>query len=136
MWMNVYFPTDSQNINADTTELVTILKTIEDIMDKNTFSDVLIQGDFNWDNRRDSGHSLVMKEFTERIGIKSVWEKFPVSFTHIHTDMKSTSILDNFLCNDRLLDFVSDAGVMHLGDNLSRHSPILLKLCVGDIPIR
>ena len=38
--------------------------------------------------------------------------------------------------NERLLDYVEDAGVMHLGDNLSRHSPILLKLRVGDIPVR
>ena len=90
LWINVYFPTDSQNLNSDTIELVTTLKDMENIMDNNNFSDVLIQGDFNWDNRRDSGHSLVMRDFTERIGLKSLWEKFPVSFTHIHADMKST----------------------------------------------
>ena len=129
LWMNVYFPTDSQNLNSDTTELVTTLKVIENVMDNNTFDDILIQGDLNWDSRRDSGHSLIMKEFTERIGVKSVWERFPVSFTHIHTDMKSTSVLDNFLVNERLLDYIVDAGVMHLGDNLSRHSPILKALC-------
>ena len=136
LWINVYFPTDSQNLNADTTELVTTLKAIETIMDTCNFSDVLIQGDFNWDNKRDSGHSMVMRDFTDRIGLKSVWEKFPVGFTHIHTDMKSTSVLDNFLCNEGLLDYISDAGVMHLGDNLSRHSPIMVKLCVGDIPFK
>ena len=81
---------------------MTILKAIEDIMDENTFSYVLIQGDFNWDSRRDGGHYLVMKEFTQCIGIISVWEKFPVSFTHIHTDLKSASIHDNFLCNELL----------------------------------
>ena len=30
---------------------------------------------------------------------------------------------------------ISDAGVMHLGDNLSRHSPIMLKLAIGNIPV-
>ena len=132
----MYFPTDPQTLTADTTELVTTLKTIESIMDNNTFSDILIQGDLNWDQSRNSGHSLLMKEFTERIGVRSVWERFPVSFTHIHTDVKSTSVLDHFLCNEGLLDFVTDAGVLHLGDNLSRHSPIMLKLSVGDIPSR
>ena len=37
--------------------------------------------------------------------------------------------------NERLLHFVEDAGV-HLGDNLSRHSPIMMKLNMGDIPIK
>lgn len=42
--------------------------------------------------------------------------------------MKSTSILDNFFVSERLLENIEDAGVLHLGDNLSRHSPIMLKL--------
>ena len=45
-------------------------------------------------------------------------------------------MLDNFLVNESLLDYISDAGVMHLGDNLSRNSPILLKLRFGDIPVK
>ena len=32
------------------------------------------------------------------------------------------------MASDRLLDNIEDAGVLHLGDNLSRHSPIMLKL--------
>ena len=63
-----------------------------------------------------------MRSFVTRIGLKSVWEKFPVSFTHVHTDLKSTSILDHFLLNERLLELVEDAGVIHLGDNLSRQA--------------
>ena len=31
---------------------------------------------------------------------------------------------------------ISDCGVLHLGDNPSRHSPIILKLKVGEIPIK
>ena len=34
------------------------------------------------------------------------------------------------------MKYIEDAGVMHLGDNLSRHSPIMLKLLVGQIPLR
>ena len=56
-----------------------------------------------------------------------------MNFTHVHTDLKSTSILDNFLVNERLLGLVMDAGVLHLGDDLSRHSPIMLKLDMGAI---
>ena len=66
----------------------------------------------------------------------SAWEKFDIDFTYMHTDHKSTSILDNFYVNSTLLPYVEDAGPLHLGDNPSGHSPILLKLCVGDIPQR
>ena len=89
-------------------------------MDDTEYDDVILAGDINWDNRRNSGFSEAMRNFVTRIGLKSVWEKHPVSFTHIHTDMKSTSILDNFLVNERLLELVEDAGVIHLWENLSR----------------
>ena len=105
-------------------------------MDEAEYDDVILGGDLYWDNRRNSGFSEIMREFTSRIGLYSVWEKFPVGYTHIHTDLKSTSVLDNFLVNERLLDLVEDAGVLHLGDNLSRHSPIMVKLNMGVIPAR
>ena len=54
----------------------------------------------------------------------------------MHTDLKSTSILDNFLMNERLLDLVEDAGVLHLGDNLSRHSPVMVRLNLGSLPVK
>ena len=69
-----------------------------------------------------------MTEFLERIGLFSVWEKFQIDFTHIHTDSRSTSIIDHFFVNERLLNLVTDAGPVHLGDNLSRHSPIMMKI--------
>ena len=136
LWLNAYFPTDSQLVNFDDAELLNTLKDIEKVMDDTEYDDVILGGDLNWDNRRDSGFSQVMRDFTSRIGLKSVWEKFQVGYTHIHTDLKSTSILDNFLVNERLLDLIEDAGVIHLGDNLSRHSPIMIKLKIGAIPLK
>ena len=57
-----------------------------------------------------------------------MWDKFQVDYTHVHTDLKSFSVLDHFFVNQRLLDQIVDAGPVHLGDNLSRHSPIMMKL--------
>jgi hypothetical protein len=128
LWMNAYFPTDPQLVNFDQTELLQVQNEIENIMDTTEFDDVLLGGDFNYDKRRLSSFTISMDLFLERLGFKSVWGKFPVDFTHIHTDMKSTPILDNFFMNDRLLGKVVDAGVLHLGDNRSRHFPIMLKL--------
>ena len=59
-----------------------------------------------------------------------------MGYTHIHTDFSSTSTIDHFLVNPRLLAVVVDAGAVHLGDNLSRHSPIMMKLSIGDLPVR
>ena len=56
-----------------------------------------------------------------------------MSYTH-NTDLVSTTTLDHFVVNERLLSVITDAGVLHLGDNLSRHSPIMLKLDLGSLP--
>ena len=71
-----------------------------------------------------------------KIGLKSVWEKFDIDFTHMQTDFKSTSVLDHFLMNESLLDRVEAACPIHLGDNLSRHSPIMLQLRIPEIQLK
>ena len=53
-----------------------------------------------------------------------------------HTDFRSTSIIDHFVMNERLLSLVADCGPLHLGDNRLRHSPILVKLNLGAIPAK
>ena len=71
----------------------------------------------------------------DKIGFVSVWEKFPINYTHIHTGYPSNATLDHFMVDKELLKYISDAGALHLGDNLSRQSTIIIKLNVGDIPI-
>ena len=44
-----------------------------------------------------------------------------------------TSISNHFLVNRRLLEYM-ECSPIHLGDNASRHSPIMLKLKVANIP--
>ena len=60
-----------------------------------------------------------MKQFLDRLGLVSVLEQFPISYTNVHTDLVSTTTLDHFIVNERLLAAVIDADVLHLGDNLS-----------------
>ena len=125
LWINTYMPTDPQTIVYDDHELREVLNEVENIMDNVEYDDVAWMGDFNWDRQRNSGFSQVMEEFIAKIGFCDVWEKFPVNYTHIHTDYKSKSTIDRILVNERLLEYIVDAGVIHLGDNPSRHSPIL-----------
>ena len=91
LWINAYFPCDPQKANFDSTELVKLLSEIESLMDNTEFDDVIIGADCNWDRARNSEFCMLVEEFVNKIGLKSVWEKFPVDYTHIHTDFISTS---------------------------------------------
>ena len=134
LWMNVYLPNDPRVLNFDDSELLVVQRCVEDILDAGGYDDCLCAGDWNYDQRRKTGFATSMQQFLERVGLISTWEKFPIDFTHLHTDDKATSILDNFYVNERLLQYVESAGPLHLGDNLSRHSPIMLVLRLADIP--
>ena len=89
----------------------------------------------NWDRNRNSGFAQIMEKFIWDYNFIDVWDKFPVEYTHIHTDFKSTSTIDRILTNERLLNVIQDAGALHIGDNPSRHSPIYLKFDVGILPL-
>ena len=136
LWINSYSPTDPHTVNFDDTELLELLSEVENILDSEDYDHVIWNGDLNWDPRRRTGFAMTVANFVERIGLVSAWEKFPVSHTHVHTDLKSTSILDHFLMDEALLKVVEGAVAVDLGDNLSRHSPCILKLRVGELPAR
>ena len=51
-----------------------------------------------------------------------------------NNDVRSTLVLDQYLVTESLLPYVEECRVINRGDNLSRHSPILLRLRVGEIP--
>ena len=128
LWLNCYFPTDPHSIVYDDQELNIILDEIERILYNNVYDDCIVGGDLNFDPSRNSGFANTIKEFMLKIGLISVWDRFSISFTHIHTDMKSMSCIDHFFVNEDLLNRVEDTGVIHLGDNLSRHSPIMMSV--------
>ena len=133
LWLNTYFPTDPGGEIFEMEELSELLSAIETVMDTVDFDDILWNGDLNHDPSRTSGFARTLSGFLSRLGLVTVWDKFPVDYTHVHTDFKSTSTLDHFVVNRKLLDHIVDCGVLHLGDNPSRHSPIMLKLNVGNI---
>ena len=138
LWINAYLPTDPHTspIVFDDTALLAVLNDIEAVMDNTQFDDVLISADMNWDMSRQTGFAVTVRRFIDRLNLCSVWEEHPIDFTHIHTDNKTVSTLDHFICNARLLEFVTECNVMHFGDNTSRHSPIVLKLDLGSLPAR
>ena len=123
-------------VQFDDIELLEVLHEVESTMDNAEFDDILWNGDLNWHMTRTSGFSNTMKTFLRRLGLGSLWDHHQVDFTHVHTDDVSTATLDHFIVNERLLPLVKRCEVVHRGDNLSRHSPILLELDVGSIPTK
>ena len=136
LWLNAYLPTDPQTAVYDEAELLEVLAQIEAVLDTTEYDDVLICGDMNWDMSRQTGFAMTVRRFLDRLNLHSVWETHNIDFTHVHTDFKTLSTIDHFICNERLLHLVSDCAPVHLGDNPSRHSPIVLKLNIGALPIR
>ena len=55
---------------------------IESIIFKGEFDDVVLGGDFNYDKRRNTGFVNTMTQFLDKLGLLSVWEKFPIDYTH------------------------------------------------------
>ena len=71
-------------------------------METTEYTDIVLNGDLNWDPRRNTGFFKAVKSFMSVTGLVPLWEAHPVDFTHIHTDMSATSILDHFLVTERL----------------------------------
>ena len=133
LWINSYLLTDPNTVNFDERELLEVLTEIEHILDTAQYDDVLWTGDLNWQMSRQSGFSMTVRRFIDRLGLRSLWEDYEIDFTHVHTDNKSFSTIDHFIMNERLMSLVTDCGPIHLGDNLSRHSPIMVRLNMGEL---
>ena len=91
IWFNCYMPTDPQTIIYEEVELLPILDEIDKILDNNLFDDCVLGGDLNFDQRRGSGFAACLRDFLDRIGLKSVWGKVS---TWLHT---SAYRLEKFL---------------------------------------
>ena len=136
LWINSYFPNDPLTETFDDSDLLEVLSEIESIIDKTIFDDIVWNGDLNFDPSRRSGFCRMVKRFLNRVGLVSLWDSNDVDYTHVHTDFVSTAVLDHFIVTERLVPLVVKCQPIHRGDNLSRHSPILLQLNLGNIPSR
>ena len=64
----------------------------------------------------------------------NILDKFVIDFTCSHELLGTchVAILDHFFWSEQLQESVADAGVLHLPDNKSDHSPIY---CVVVVPV-
>ena len=128
--INVYHPTDPEIINPEDfndEELNEDFRAIDKIRTSEEFDELLIIGDRNADFDRVNAYVNKVKKFDKERNLYYSWNKFNIDYTHIHTDDISTAKLDHILWTAGLDD--------HVAENLSRHSPIWIKLNVQDVKI-
>ena len=73
-----------------------VLQEVEKVINDSSCKNVILNGDLNWDPRRNSGFAKKIQTFHEKIGLISLWSHFEVDYTHLHIDLRSSSILDHF----------------------------------------
>ena len=93
IWFNCYLPTDPKTIQYNDVELISVLNEVEKILDENIFDDCILGGDFNFDKRRNTGFVNEVSTFLDKIGLLSVWEKFPTDFTHLHSSYRLEKLI-------------------------------------------
>ena len=135
MIINSYFPTDSRVSEFDSSELLTVLSTIQDLLSRDDFNSVIWTGDINADFCRRTNFTKCIESFIDKNNFANSWEKFPIDFTHIQENngKSFTSILDHFMWSENINNTVIDAGVLHLLNNFSDHSPIYCHFPITEI---
>ena len=124
--INSYFPTDPQRNNYDETDLLETLGYIRTVLVNNPCDRVLWAGDINSDFSRHTSHTEQVQEVVDELRLLSSWSKFDIDFTSTFELLGQTftSKLDHFFWNISLDCCIEDAGVLHLPENKSDHSPI------------
>ena len=131
IFINVYFPSDPQRANFNEELLLKTLQDLRYILNSNDTENFVILGDINSDFSRNTRFVNIVRQFMEENQLMTLWEKFDCDFTNIQPLQNarfSFSTIDHFLIKRQCLDNYIDACVLHLGENLSNHEIIYLKM--------
>ena len=132
--INSYFPQDTQNDNYDEQDLLETLASVQSLLENNQHDQALLLGDLNADFSRNTRFVRTVKTFCQTNNLETAWNSFPIDYSYSSPSDTSFSTLDHFLVTAELSTFITDAGVIHRGDNISGHSPIYLELSVLCLP--
>ena len=96
---------------------------------------VVWTGDINAEFSRKTEFTKCIESFIEENNFRRSWSQFPIDFTHVQdiNGKSYTSTLDHFLWSENVAEKVTDAGVLHLLDNLSDHCPVYCRLPITDL---
>ena len=135
--INTYFPVDPRVAVFNDFELLKCIEDIKWYFDNFPDHNIIIAGDFNSDFSRNTNFVNTVREFLFNFNLVSVWSNFEVDFTFMHNQVRdgvnilATSVIDHFIVHQNGLSSVSEAQVIHLGDNLSCHEPVYMCINVN-----
>ena len=128
--INTYFPQDPKCDDFDETDLLTTLSDIKEVMVNCEFNRLIWTGDINADFKRNTRFVKVVEEFITNLDLHKSCDVHQIDFTHSAeiNDVVHMSTIDHFFWNSASNSSIIDAGVLHLIDNLSDHSPVFCKI--------
>ena len=136
--INVYFPTDTNDLNDF--ELLKCTQDIKWYFNNYSNHNIIIAGDLNCDFSRHSRFVNIIRDFFIEVNLVTAWSRHNVDFTfynHLVRNGNNTcsySCIDHFVMQNNVLNNVSHAQVLHLGDNLSNHEPIFMSIKIDSTP--
>ena len=132
IFINVYFPTDPRRNNFDDQFLLQTLQDIKFILNSNDdVENFTLCGDFNADFNRNTRFVEIVSDFMSECDLTSIWDKFDIDFTYcqpLQNGNYSFSKIDHFIVKNVFLDKCVEGTVLHLGENLSNHDIIFMKI--------
>ena len=140
--INSYFPCDPRTNDFDDSELLELLADITNTIHSADCHSVLIAGDMNCHFARNSKFTSLVRNHFEDLNLHILWENSnsniqAVDFTHQFVSKNNCSIstIDHFVSNQQVLHATTEAGVLHHAENTSNHSPIFVKIDVGQLKV-
>ena len=123
---NTYFPQDPKTDDFETDDLLISLIGIQNILKENDCTEVIWTDDINADFSRGTKFMNIIGNVVNEQNLVRSWDRFDVDYTHESNvrDTTYTTAIDHFFWNHCLSSNIPIAGVLHLPNNPSDHSPI------------
>ena len=138
--INTYFPCDPRIDNFDDTELINLLSDIKVLIENSGCTNVLLTGDLNIHFERSTRFTQIVLNQLEDLQLNLLWHQPEYSVDYTYSCMQNNNLhfstIDHFALSKRMLDSVFEGGVIHSGENLSKHSAICLKLDSGQLNLQ
>ena len=145
--INSYFPCDPRINNFNEEELLVLLREIKSLMRDQHCHFYLVLGDLNAHFSRHSTFTSIVQDFFDELNFEIFWENpdecqehhiqsVDFTFQNSSNGEAFSSTIDHFVGNIATYNSVTEAGVIHSGENPSNHSPIFMKIRLGQLNLK
>ena len=132
--LNVYMPVDERLMIQASEEFERTIAVVENVISSESYSSIIIAGDFNTDIKRNTAQTIAFMDFLMRNSLRSTWTlKADPSLSAQHTFVSNNgykSQIDHFLVTLDCCSQVKETEVLELSVACKDvgHLPIVLKL--------